>query len=1739
VRILADRGVGLNLGDAMPVSGRLHRLLIPVFFALLVSSSTPGQITNVTNDQSTPVPGAGHDYVQMLNETVNPANGSVSLRFNVPVPKGRGLSIPFGFAYDSNGVRHLQSDGAGDGGSGWYSNDTSISQGGWGYSAPLINYGIFSVPWFNGGGGCSFTSDFVFQDPTGGRHALGLSTTADGQGGDGSAACGISPVTSAGDDLFRATTPAPQNTGNPSIWVADLNGTLFHFSNVPNTSTPSSSGFLPDYMEDRNGNKITFSQTRGVFTYTDTLGRAVLSSSGFGVTGNTVSVSGLSGAFTLSWGAATANYPVNSQYLNPPGNCISPPNVSGTQQVVTAIALPGGRGTYQLSYDATHGLLSKVVYPSGGYVRYVWGTNPLSDIAEYAAGCTPGQVCNPPGFCNYRYDTPVVLHRFVSFDGTNEVLQQDFSYSTNWSSPSSVYWNTKQTTVTSTASGVSFQTIYTYAPSGCGGPDAPNVGEHFAIQCAVEQTVVYENTDTSILRTVNKTWQDVNMLLTEQTALENGQTSKTIYSYANNNTTPLLIEKDEYDYGQGSPGPLARKTITTYQPFGNTPIYTFGPSISNQPCKVDVYSVGTSPIAETQYFYDGGTALCGASGTPSVAAVSNLPLGTHDETNYGPSSTAPRGNLTRILKVCKPNCTPSYPTTTYSFDETGQVLTATDACGNAACGDVSGTNHTITYSYVDNYDSPPGANTNAFITQITDPLGHISKSKYAYSDGQLIQSLNPNDINHTGPGTTYSYNDALRRPTETDYPDGGKTTFAYNDTAPSPTVTVSKLVSTSPAPLSVTTITTMDGLGHTVQTALTSDPDGTTYTPIIYDGLGRPYKIFNPTRCGTPTTNCGEATWGYVTNTYDALGRTTRGTKQDGQIVQNSYSGNCTTTTDEALKARKACTDALGRLTQIFEDSTGVNYETDYTYDGLDNLVSVYQRGGTTNSSNWHIRRFTYDSLSRLQSASNPESGTSSYTYDANGNLSFKTSPAPNQTGTATVTLTYCYDALNRLTAKGYTQQTCTNGTVPSPAATYLFDQTSYNGLAISNGIGRRTGMADAAGSEAWSYDSAGRILTDQRTTSGITFAVPYTYNLDGSMASVNYPEKFNNASENIVFQPGGAGRPLSEGATNYWSNDVSNVHYAPNGAICHMNGHWGNTFTHIWTFNNRFQPARIQLFGTNYGNSPSPCVASTDPPNGGFDFGYSFVDANGHNNGNVVQITAAGAQWYRGQTFTYDSLNRISTAASVATPSTDLAHCWGEQYSYDAWANLVSITPTQPTYNGCTQESGFNFSGAIGTSNRITAAGYNYDTAGNIMAAPPTGTTYTYDAENRLVSAGGLSYTYDGDGKRIFKAPSNAPTQPNKIYWYGTDGNVIVETDGAGNTLYRHYYFYGIHVARMEGYGGWVDHYGLDHLGNTRFFYGYNGAWDLSDYYPFGGERIIQSASNNQFKFTGKERDSESGLDNFGARYDSSFLGRFMSPDPDGAGAIGQDPQSWNAYAYVSNNPLNLTDPNGANVLVCQTVDTGGGTGGASPATHCADVNDDDYKQFLRDNPNLQVTPSGAIYAGNVKIGSETYYDKHAFDSLIQAGHIAQIGLNYSLLLTAPNYLAIGGAHALLAGSSLTVLSGQACAIACPAIPILGNKLDFLFGLAQNIGPNAANNIQRSTTMLEDMESVGLKDSPEVRQYVSQKMAEALNDPAALQQIQGNGRKVIDVFLTGPGGNIKLETVWQGSKLITLWTKR
>jgi RHS repeat-associated protein len=279
-----------------------------------------------------------------------------------------------------------------------------------------------------------------------------------------------------------------------------------------------------------------------------------------------------------------------------------------------------------------------------------------------------------------------------------------------------------------------------------------------------------------------------------------------------------------------------------------------------------------------------------------------------------------------------------------------------------------------------------------------------------------------------------------------------------------------------------------------------------------------------------------------------------------------------------------------------------------------------------------------------------------------------------------------------------------------------------------------------------------------------------------------------------------------------------------------------------------------------------------------------------------------------RSQSFTYDHLNRILTAETTSTYATSPAHCWGESYTYDQWGNLTAIGVASTSYDRCTQES---LSVTALSNNQLSATGYSYDASGNMLTDGRN--TYTWNSEDQLKTAAGVTYTYDGDGQRVEKSSG-------KLYWYGVGSDALMETDLSGNLTDEYIFFGGKRIARRDSSNN-VVYYAADHLGTSRVVASSAGAiLDQFDFYPFGGERVLSASSGNTYKFTSKERDTESNLDNFGARYDSSILGRFMSPDPKILSIRHiANPQKWNKYSYVLNNPLALFDPNGMEEVTIQ----------------------------------------------------------------------------------------------------------------------------------------------------------------------------------------------------------------------------
>jgi RHS repeat-associated protein len=389
-------------------------------------------------------------------------------------------------------------------------------------------------------------------------------------------------------------------------------------------------------------------------------------------------------------------------------------------------------------------------------------------------------------------------------------------------------------------------------------------------------------------------------------------------------------------------------------------------------------------------------------------------------------------------------------------------------------------------------------------------------------------------------------------------------------------------------------------------------------------------------------------------------------------------------------------------------------------------------------------------------------------------------------------------------------------------------------------------------------------------------------------LTAVEYP-----SSRKVTFDYDAAGRtahvknPASPGVTyadlSLFNPQGGQYAYAPHGAIQTMTLGSGSVESTAWD-PVRLQPTQIQagsLLTLQYYYCPNsgPSCAS--------------------NNGNMLrqQITTPALAVTQDYTYT-DGFSRL-TSAQETNSSSQLN--WNQVYQYDNYGNRA-VTSGYIPYPILTPDALSQYVETIGGSqvNRNHWTGATFDNAGNGNAVIGSGRTFTYDAENRMTastepSTGAISYGYDGDGRRVQKTVGTSVT----VYVYDASGEVAAE--------------YGSPTDTGTAY------LNADHLGSTRLMT--NGSEIKHyDYFPFG-EDIGQgigardatyptgaypgTPDSQAMKFTGKERDAETGLDYFGARYFSGAQGRFTSPD---ALFIDQHllfPQSWNLYTYAGNSPL------------------------------------------------------------------------------------------------------------------------------------------------------------------------------------------------------------------------------------------
>jgi len=851
-------------------------------------------------------------------------------------------------------------------------------------------------------------------------------------------------------------------------------------------------------------------------------------------------------------------------------------------------------------------------------------------------------------------------------------------------------------------------------------------------------------------------------------------------------------------------------------------------------------------------------------------------------------------------------------------ENNAQVLTRTyDAKGNLT--ELTGHQvHTkLTYDAMPGFPAPgpyPTKIENAFDNST---LKRTSTYGWNYAAGVLTTKTDTDNAI----STTYGYDHAGRpktfneglRTTETVYNDQNKTVLIKRDRA---AANDGKLQSK----------TSYDHLGRVklVQTSdgadLLTDTDGIK--------VQTQYLLWNERRLVIRSkpyrTLDGTTEWLCVQ--HDLLGRVTHSAMFRGAnaptscdpsslrtgVTTTAYDKEITMLTDPAGKTIYYHKDSLGRLVQAIEDFLVQPLPTRYVYDALNNLcrVSQYESGAgeldpltsctASQLTGVQHRKYGYSSLSHLLSAENPETGQTIYTYKDYGSIASRTDARGFK-------VDFDYDELHRLKEKNYS-----NDLDRTPDVTYTYHQTG------APNIGQLKSISSSAATTSYlQYDSLGRVLDFKQTIGGTDYPFIYTWWLHGAIRSVTYP-----SLRKMSYDVDNAGRvekvyvpdPYSplvplEVYANLTSSTPPTKPYTPDGRIA-----WLQLGNDLWETYDYQPPGTTTTFklGTNYN------------ANDKLELQYNYSGT--ANNGNLMShvIKQGGNEWTQQIGLEgYDAYNRL-----ISVTETKLGGgSWNQTYEYDRFGNRwVSASSLAPDPWEPTVSTNFNTS-----NNRINVQNPTFDSAGNQTLYK--GFNIDYDAENRSVKMtsallGTADFSYDGEGRRVVKSwdPAGLPPALLSHYVYDAFGDLAAtysnDKDIPTGTSFPF----------------------ADALGSIRAITGPKppvGSAPLLecfDYSPFGrplgvgNQRpedscypVISQTITPRMpqRFTGKERDTETGLDYFGARYLSAAEGRFTSPDRPLVDQNPADPQSWNLYTYVRNNPLRFVDPTGEAATVTSTCTT------------------------------------------------------------------------------------------------------------------------------------------------------------------------------------------------------------------------
>jgi RHS repeat-associated protein len=1031
---------------------------------------------------------------------------------------------------------------------------------------------------------------------------------------------------------------------------------------------------------------------------------------------------------------------------------------------------------------------------------------------------------------------------------------------------------------------------------------------------------------------------------------EANETKSVEYLYGDYNN---VITVKEYGFS----GELLRSTQTSYK---TDYAYISERYLLRLPASVSIYTPPQPTsvlLARTDYEYDQNS---------SLTSYQSIPMWSNPDTF--PGGYPYRGNVTSVKQYPNTSTFADPVVNTMKYDTVGNVVEMT-----AGCCQLKTVGYSSTYGY-----AYPTSQTRGNTGQLS------SSATYDLNTGFLRTATDENNQ-----VTTYDYSADYLIPTQVTAPNGFRTQYGYYQpyiNAPLVSGDTRMLTFTDVAVevtpnLFVMSRTYRDAAGRPVRSSsYTGAVDGWVTTEVAYDAAGRPEKSSNPFRLASHDQSYPVAL-DWTTTTYDNQSRVIKVKTPDNAETNIVYNGRSTKVLDAKGRRRESIVNVFGQLAEVWEDraetgnTSGLNYQTLYTYDLLGNLVRIQQ--GAQN------RYFKYDAMSRPTHARHPEQSASISAADSvtgNNNWSSATTyDIQGRVATTTdakgVVTTMTYDGLNRVT-----QITYTDGT-PTKRFKYGDDTSDSANLPPTNAnMKGRLWRAETDSTDGEkrvrtqinNYDNVGRVtsLTQQYRNSGNTAwgdayttlrtygltqltgeeypsnrTVSYSYDAVGRWTEVKGKLGTGGStdtiySDSVLYDVWGGitrerlGYNQSIGNNGVWVNERRNIRgqaYDKRAGKEHQEFGWNRG---CWQ--NYFSGQNETWGGSGTDNTGQVMKTQSHIPE-------EYIGGNSND-------WASRARMFR-MAMEYDSLGRLKRASEIAASyNTDAS--WGESWTthwaqgnlYDRYGNRTIDPNATQTFNAVNTKK---YTVEETTNRLLVPSGetgtMTYDAMGQLIKDTYTRSGMgngerTYDADGRMISAqvNGSNQTenaiYDAGGKRVLV--KNPGGTSSTRFVYGIDGELVAEyassNFAAGSPTVEYAYRGGEVIVEARSSGNtWRI---TDSLGSVRTTLDANGNLvNRTDHAPFGEElgvgvsgRTGTTGTRPMFfggtapkqKFTGLERDEKTSYDHTLWRKMDSTQGRWTSPDPYAGSMRVTNPQSLNRYAYVENDPGNFVDPSGLQIL-------------------------------------------------------------------------------------------------------------------------------------------------------------------------------------------------------------------------------